>query len=77
MSRIRTLVGEDEPLARERVVALLRQEADVEVSGEGAHGTQAGSRRRQAAPDPLFPAGRPSPAVACAATGSGAAGAVR
>ncbi len=41
MTRIRTVVVDDEPIARARVMALLREEADVDVVGECASGTQA------------------------------------
>ena len=54
MNRIRTLVVDDEPMAWERVLALLREESDVDVIGECADGTQAMSRIRQDAPDLVF-----------------------
>jgi len=33
MTKIRTLVVDDEPIARARVVSLLKQEDDIEVVG--------------------------------------------
>ena len=41
MTRIRTLIVDDEPIARARVLSLLREEPDVEVVGECASGSQA------------------------------------
>jgi two-component system LytT family response regulator len=54
MSKIRTLVVDDEPMARERVISLLRQEDDVEVIGECADGPQAVNVIQQQAPDLVF-----------------------
>jgi DNA-binding NarL/FixJ family response regulator len=34
VNKIRTLVVDDEPMARERVLSLLQQEDDVEVVGD-------------------------------------------
>ena len=34
MTKIRTLVVDDEPMARERILGLLAQETDVEVIGQ-------------------------------------------
>ena len=41
MTKIRTMVVDDEPMARERIVGLLSQEKDIEMVGEYADGTQA------------------------------------
>ena len=41
MNKIRALVVDDEPIARERVLSLLHQEEDVEVIGECGDGPQA------------------------------------
>ena len=41
MSKIRTMVVDDEPVARERIVGLLQQEKDIELVGECADGQQA------------------------------------
>ena len=38
---IRTLIADDEPLARERLRALLARHTDVEVIGEGSNGAEA------------------------------------
>jgi len=54
VNKIRTLVVDDEPLARERVLSLLQQEADVEVVGECSDGGQAVSAIQQHAPDLVF-----------------------
>ena len=54
MTKIRTLVVDDEPLARERVLSLLQQESDVEVVGECSDGGQAVSAIQQQAPDLVF-----------------------
>jgi two-component system LytT family response regulator len=54
MTKIRTLVVDDEPIARARVVSLLREEADIEVVGECANGRQAASAIELANPDLLF-----------------------
>ena len=54
MSKIRTLVVDDEPMARERVLSLLKQEDDFEVIGECADGTQAVSVIQHQSPDLVF-----------------------
>ncbi|MBM3818710.1 MAG: response regulator transcription factor [Acidimicrobiia bacterium] len=54
MTKIRTLVVDDEPLARERVLSLLQQENDVEIVGECADGAQAVSAIQERAPDLVF-----------------------
>jgi two-component system, LytTR family, response regulator len=51
---IRTLVVDDDPLARERVVALLEAERGVEIVGECADGGEAVSAIRKHAPDLVF-----------------------
>ena len=51
MSKIRTLVVDDEPMARERVVTLLRQEDDMEIIGECGDGPEAVSAIQQQSPD--------------------------
>lgn len=52
--KIRALVVDDEPLARERVRRLLADEADIEVVGEGGNGFEAVAAVRARAPDLLF-----------------------
>lgn len=54
MNKIRTLVVDDEQLARERVLSLLQQEADVEVVGECSDGGQAVSAIQRHSPDLVF-----------------------
>ena len=54
MNKIRALVVDDEPLARERVLTLLQQETDVEVVGECSDGGQAVSAIQQHSPDLVF-----------------------
>ena len=54
VNKIRALVVDDEPLARERVLSLLQQEADVEVVGECSDGGQAVSAIQQQSPDLVF-----------------------
>ncbi len=41
MTKLRTLIVDDEPLARERLRALLRDEPSVEIIGECGSGTEA------------------------------------
>ena len=53
-SRIRTLVADDEPIARARMLALLRDEPDIEVIGECATGAQAISAIERTSPDLVF-----------------------
>lgn len=52
--KIRTLVADDEPIARARVVSLLRSEADIEVVCECATGEEARSAIEQERLDLLF-----------------------
>ena len=54
MNKIRALVVDDEPMARERVLSLLQQEEDVEVVGECGDGTQAVAAIQHHAPDLVF-----------------------
>jgi two-component system LytT family response regulator len=54
MSKIRALVVDDEPMARDRVLSLLQHEEDVEVVGECADGTQAVAAIQNHAPDLVF-----------------------
>jgi two-component system LytT family response regulator len=52
--KIRALIVDDEPLARERLRSLLQDESDIELSGEFENGTKAVDAIRQDAPDLLF-----------------------
>ena len=54
MTKIRTLVVDDEPIARERILSLLQQENDVEVIGQCSDGGQAVSAINQQSPDLVF-----------------------
>lgn len=54
MSKIRTLVGDDEPIARARVVSLLREEDDIELVGECASGGEVLTAIERTSPDLLF-----------------------
>jgi len=54
MSKLRTLIVDDEPLARERVRRLLDGDADVEIVGECRDGFTAVERIAALAPDLIF-----------------------
>jgi len=54
VTKIRTVVVDDEPVARERIIGLLNQEKDIEVVGEYADGSQAVSAIQQQHPDLVF-----------------------
>jgi two-component system LytT family response regulator len=54
MTKIRTLIVDDEPVARARVLALLGEEPDIEVVGECVSGQQAVSAIADTAPDLIF-----------------------
>jgi len=54
MTKIRALVVDDEPMARDRVLTLLQQEEDVEVVGECGDGTQAVAAIQHQLPDLVF-----------------------
>jgi two-component system LytT family response regulator len=54
VSRIRTLIVDDEPLGRERLRTLLRGEPDVELVGECANGLEAVSHIDEQSPDLVF-----------------------
>jgi two-component system, LytTR family, response regulator len=53
-TRIRTLVADDEPIARARMLSLLRDEPDIDVVGECATGPQAISAIERMSPDLVF-----------------------
>ena len=53
-SRIRTLVADDEPIARARMVALLAGEPDIQVIGECATGPQTIAAIERTSPDLVF-----------------------
>ena len=52
--KIRTLIVDDEPLARERLTELLRTEPELELIGECSDGATAVAQIRQLAPDLVF-----------------------
>jgi two-component system, LytTR family, response regulator len=52
--RIRTLIADDEPLARTSLVALLERDEEIELLGECGSGTQAVDTIRTTRPDLLF-----------------------
>jgi two-component system, LytTR family, response regulator len=53
-ARIRTLVADDEPIARARMLALLRDEPDIELIGECATGPEAMLAIERTSPDLVF-----------------------
>ncbi len=54
MTKIRTLIVDDEPMARERVLSLLQQQSDIEIVGECADGAQALSAIQRLEPELVF-----------------------
>jgi len=52
--KIKTLIVDDEPLARERIRTLLAKEPDIEIAGECADGDEALAAMRKHAPDLVF-----------------------
>jgi len=54
VTKIRAMVVDDEAMARERVVGLLRQEQDIELIGECSDGQQAVSAIAEHHPDLVF-----------------------
>jgi two-component system LytT family response regulator len=54
MNKIRTLVVDDEPVARTRLISLLQGEPDFEVAGECANGAEALSAISSESPDLVF-----------------------
>jgi two-component system LytT family response regulator len=54
VTKVRTLVVDDEPMARERVLTLLQHEPDVEIVGECSDGAQAIAAIHHQAPDLVF-----------------------
>ncbi len=53
-TKIRTLIVDDEPLARERIQLMLKNEPDVEITGECGSGSQAVSLIEELSPDLVF-----------------------
>ena len=54
MTKIKTIVVDDEPIARARVLSLLGEEPDIEIVGECSSGRQAVSTIAQTSPDLVF-----------------------
>jgi two-component system LytT family response regulator len=54
VTKIRTLIVDDEAMARERVASLLRQQPDIEVVGECADGAQALTAIERLEPELVF-----------------------
>lgn len=54
MNKIRTIVVEDEPVSRDRLLALLSEEQDVEVVGACADGREAARAIANTTPDLVF-----------------------
>ena len=52
--KLKTLIVDDEPLARERIKRFLRDESDVEVIGECGNGTDAIAAIKSDSPDLVF-----------------------
>jgi two-component system LytT family response regulator len=52
--KVRTIAVDDEPLARERLLKLLRAEADIEVVGEASDGREAVALIRKTKPELVF-----------------------
>lgn len=52
--KIKTLIVDDEPLARERVKRFLRDETDIDIIGECGNGSQAVKTVKQSKPDLVF-----------------------
>src|SRR3989475_2607997 len=52
--KLRAIIADDEPLARERVRSLLAEEADVEIVAECANGAQTLKATQEHRPDLLF-----------------------
>ena len=52
--KIRTLIVDDEPLARDRLRQLLQNETEIEITGECADGREAVAAIRKTPPDLLF-----------------------
>jgi two-component system LytT family response regulator len=53
-AKIRTLIVDDEPLARSSIATLLREDPQIEILGECGSGTEALAEIRLARPDLLF-----------------------
>jgi len=54
ISRVRTLIVDDEPLARDKIRMLLARDREIEIIGECANGQEAVETIRRESPDLLF-----------------------
>lgn len=54
MSKLRVLIVDDEPLARQRIADMLASQRDVQIVGEADHGDAAVAAIRTLAPDLVF-----------------------
>jgi two-component system LytT family response regulator len=54
MTALRVLIVDDEPLARRRLKALLKDEADIEIAGECEDGPSAVAVAKRLSPDVMF-----------------------
>ena len=54
IATIRTLIVDDEVLARDNVAALLREDPEIQVIGQSSNGAQAISAIREEKPDLIF-----------------------
>ncbi|MGA8622165.1 MAG: hypothetical protein WB660_27045 [Candidatus Sulfotelmatobacter sp.] len=54
-TKIRTLIGDDEPLARSSITVLLRRDPEIEIVSECGSGAQALGEIRNAKPDLVVP----------------------
>ncbi len=54
MKKIKVLIADDEPLARERIRDLLELEKDISIAGECCNGIEAVSKIQSMAPDLIF-----------------------
>jgi two-component system LytT family response regulator len=52
--KVRVLIADDEPLARQRIADLLAKEEDIEIAGEASTGDEAISRILELNPDIVF-----------------------
>lgn len=52
--KVRALIADDEPLARERLRLLLANDQEIEIAGECRNGREVVAALKQAAPDVLF-----------------------
>jgi two-component system LytT family response regulator len=54
MKKIRTLIVDDEPLARERLASLLSAETDIDIIGQSRDGEEAAAAIQEHSPDLVF-----------------------